>query len=237
MIMEIIEKDKAVITDSYPELNFTINPTRINGQFRFSAAYDEKENTYIKNPDISFYKNLIIIQDAYEIEVEFVKKEDQVCPVVKEIGGRIEKTAKKHGFELTEVHVNPNKTLCVAGPFDNYCNLTLIEYLDRPLLQFLYDQSYFEQYGRWPRGEYSHGLLGLLENYTERVDGGTEGIQKEFFEIFGKTGQLENLKRFLANTKIKGHHPCICQSGLRYRNCHPKVLKAFWHLQDSLKFL
>lgn len=234
--MEITEQDRVVIKDSYPGLKVFEAP-KICGTFKFVAAYDEKERIYITNPDSALHKKFKIIQDAYKIEITFKKQEEQLCPSVEEVGGRLERVSQKHGIDLHDLHVNPDDSLCLAGPFDDYYSLSLVDFLDIPVLQFFYDQSYFEQYGRWPRGCYSHGFWGLLENFIDKIDEGGKGVEADFVKKISKIGQLESLRNYLTNNKIQGHHKCICRSGFNYRGCHPKVLRGFWFLQKSSHFL
>jgi len=235
--MQITEQDKIVIQGSYAGLILVEDPIKIYGQFEFIAAYDEKEKIYIKNPDPSLHNELKIIQDAYKLEIIFKEQHDQLCPSVEEVGGRLKAVAQRHAMDLHDLHVNPDNSLCLAGPFDDYCSLSLIDFLDIPLLQFLYDQSYFEQYGRWPRGFYSHGFWGLLENFVDKIEEGVENVEVELVIKIDETGQKALLRNYLCNNKIQGHHHCICKSGFNYRNCHPKVLKALWFLQKSSHFL
>ena len=81
-------------------------------------------------------------------------------------------------------------------------------YLDNA---YLYTYRYYEEYGIYPFGERSHGIMGDLEYI------------KELFNV-KEWGQVFDIMHFIANFSYRGHLLCPCGSGKRLRNCHGDIL-------------
>lgn len=77
--------------------------------------------------------------------------------------------------------------------------------------QYLYTYRYYEEYGIYPFGERSHGIMGDLEYI------------KELFNV-KEWGQVFDIMHFIANFSYRGHLLCPCGSGKRLRNCHGDIL-------------
>jgi hypothetical protein len=126
--------------------------------------------------------------------------------------------------------------VCLVGPLDMSKQLTFLEFMNGPVLQFFYDQSYFQQFGRWPRGQYSHGLLGLFENFYDHT---TKLNKILILEYLTHMIKFKNWKDFadliLSKRRIQGHWHCPCGSQQEFRRCHEKAFRGMWNLQKYLK--
>ncbi|MCB9503079.1 MAG: hypothetical protein H6696_14195 [Deferribacteres bacterium] len=221
-----IEEKEWVMTN-YPNLSFDVKKAVevIKGEFAFRAAYDENTQEYIINPSLAESSNQIIISDFYEIEICFVCSNGKSqLPLVYETGGRIKRLANKLSRPLADLHIYPDSRLCLVGLLDEEEKLSLPEFIDGPILQFCYDESYYEKYGRWPRGQYSHGAEGIVENFLDRFKNGKVNKEKcleilRQYPTWERYYQLLNTKK----DKIKGHHRCPCGTEKKIRKCHPKV--------------
>jgi hypothetical protein len=221
--MKIDSAIKEQIILCYPGLDFkTIDDKLIiEGSFQFRASFDAKTKHYIINPPA---EDLNTIVDSYQIRIEIQNEDD--FPVVYETGGRI--PAK------SDYHKNPDGSLCLTGPFDSIGNFPLEIFIDTVVLQFFYDQSFYGKYGSWPRGVYSHGILGLLENYFDNL-GRFPNLEEHCLERLSKYTDFATYRDVLTSKlRIKGHHLCICGSGRQYKKCHDKVFRGLWHLQRYL---
>ncbi len=230
--MAFTEEGRAWLAQNYPNLRCILDGelATIEGQFDFIAAYGEQQKRYVINPN-SQHETLHIIQDSYQIKITFPSGKPEY-PKVWEIGGRLQEVAKKTRKRPEDLHIIPvDGSLCLVGLFDIQLDITLQEYFDGPLLQFFYDQSYFERHGKWVRGEYSHGTLGILENYFDKVQEGFE-LANECLTILFRYNAIEPLTLIFRGTKVPGHHLCFCKSGKRLRDCHMKVLQGLRHLQS-----
>lgn len=129
-------------------------------------------------------------------------------PTIWEIGGRIPCTPERHIFPS-------DGSICVLLPEEAYFTLprtvTLIQYLDGPVRNYLIGQCCVEAGQGWPWGERSHGVRGVEEFYQE---------------ILGTTDPM-TISRFLlliVEGRFKGHWQCPCGNGEIIRRCHKDVL-------------
>lgn len=233
--MIITDDDHAWLAQNYSSLKYSIDGELviIEGQFDFIAAYYEQQKRYVINPN-SQHEASPIIQDSYQIRVTFPSGKPEY-PRVWEIGGRLQAVAKKSGKKSEDLHIIPaDGSLCLVGLLDIQFDITLQEYFDGPLLQFFHDQSYFERYGKWVRGEYSHGMLGVIENYYDKLQ---EGVQLADWclKILVDSKAVKLLKLIFKKNGLAGHHLCICDAGKKFRHCHTKVLQGLRHLQNYVK--
>lgn len=143
------------------------------------------------------------VVDHYFVEIWVRKGFPFVTPLVREIGGRITHHADRH--------VYLEGFLCLFLPLERWKHLpetaTVLTYLEGPLNDYLFSQTYFEEYGTWPFGERGHGKAGYREYLAEVLD----------------TDDLNVAIRFLKCLKgpyPKGHWPCFCGSGKKFRKCH-----------------
>lgn len=233
--MTINEGDREWLAQNYPNLRCILDGEHatIEGQFDFIAAYDDRQKRYVINPK-GQHEALHVIQDSYQIRIIFSAGKSEY-PKVWEIGGRLQDVAAKLGKNLADLHIIPaDGSLCLVGPFDIQLDITFHEYFDGPLLQFFYDQSFYERYGRWARGEYSHGVLGILENYYDKVREGHE-FAESCLSWLVRHKSVELLKLIFKNSSIAGHFLCACGSGLKFRSCHAGALEALRHLQKYVR--
>lgn len=176
---------RGLIQERYPELFVTQESDIYVIRGRFPVRADE------------------IVVDHYFVEICVFKGFPFVTPLVREIGGRITHHADRH--------VYLEGFLCLFLPLERWKHLpetaTVLTYLEGPLNDYLFSQTYFEEYGTWPFGERGHGKAGYREYLAE---------------VLG-TDDLNVAIRFLKCLKgpyPKGHWPCFCGSGKKFRKCH-----------------
>lgn len=111
-------------------------------------------------------------------------------------------------------HIYPDNSICLAtiGELNNFLsrNPTLLQFINKFIDSFLYSLEWFERYKTYPFGEREHGWQGLLDYYKEEwnVD------SQEFIE----------LTKIILNNNYRGHLTCVCDSNLKFRNCHGKFI-------------
>lgn len=194
-------------------------------------------NQYVINPaSIPECREGTYIQDVYELQFEWG---DDPIPVVKEIGGKIERSAIKWGVQnKADVHLYPDGALCLFPAPEAAIlwpeQFSLESFFNKALIPYLYYQSYFEQYGREPWPGASHGFLGLLESY-QRIAGErsqSSEVTERYWEYLQREERLANL---ITLNQIKGHYPCLCGSGKKIRNCHKLAQWGFNRIKRDLK--
>lgn len=147
------------------------------------------------------------IEDDFQVEIDIPPEYPNVIPTVKEVGGRIP----------DDYHRLTNGNLCLGTVAELYLsftkNPTLLHYVQKHIVDYLYGFSYKEKYGRHPSGERAHGIEGVWEYYRER------------FQTNNDLAVI-SLLYILCSNKYRGHQLCPCGSGKKIRQCHlPFVLE------------
>lgn len=235
--MEIRNGDLQWLAQHHPELTLTndLDSWRISGEYRFVATWDESRRVYLVNPSESESSDLIVISDSYEIQIEAGGNSN---PKLNETGQRILTEAKNLGVEPRDLHIYESGETCLMGVFDTRDFVSLSEFMDGPVLQFFYDQSYHQRYGRWPRGQYQHGLFGVIESFNDQSQERRTRLLNEclgmIFNENRKTEEAEFLRMVISSRKrLQGHWPCPCGSGKEFRACHVGLFHGLWFLQKN----
>ena len=223
------------------------NGYKIKGNFLFSAYFDKDKQGYYLKPDKSCIKDpKFFIKDEYEISLYIPKIntiEDNFYRHVKETEGRIKEVAKrlKNG-KNEELHINPNDTLCIIGLFQEVYDIDIKTFMKSTVLQFFYDQSFFALYEKWVRGEYSHGLKGILESYSDQLaltDDIVDLTERCIKELMRQKKYFEILKTFLTSEKkLRGHQVGLSKKEptKKFRDIiGRKAFDGLWRLKNNLR--
>jgi hypothetical protein len=152
------------------------------------------------------------IQDAYEVDIHLPNKFPAELPIAVETGGRIPET----------FHKNDGGALCLGSEARQKLLLgkrpTLLLFISKCLIPYLYGYSHNEQFGKLPFGALRHGRKGIVQDYMSLF-----GIkdQDTCIELLA----LASMRKRNANKK-----PCPCQSGRRVGRCHNRVLNHYRRL-------
>jgi hypothetical protein len=129
-------------------------------------------------------------------------------PVVREVGGRIP--------WLADRHVYPDGRACLFVEaeywYRNPDGMNLVDFLRGPATSFFVGQMVYEQDGRWPFGDRSHGALGLVEFYSPLIGSSDPRVVRRYVDM-------------IAVKKVRSTWRCPCGSGRRLRECHGDVVK------------
>lgn len=146
--------------------------------------------------------------DRYTIEIMIPNDYPDNLPIVRETDGRIPKILDRHFFPDTE-------NACLFLPDEKYLYLdndsNIIDFIKGPVESFFLAQSYYDLTHKWINGEWGHGLIGILEYYSELLN------SKKIITII-------HFLNLMSKEIVKGHWECYCGSGLILRNCHYKIL-------------
>lgn len=238
--MELSERDRIWLKANHPQLKIADEvPIKIEGKLLFRMLYREGENQYIINPRIEENGNKYSISDCYEMEVVLTTSDNSNLPQVIERGGRIQKVLDKYNIkDSRDIHVYPvtNVACLCARTEENFRmpkGFNIEDFINNLVIPFFYYQSYYEKYGEEPYQGYSHGPLGILENYTDIRDGSCEKA-KEFITALQKDKDWVIFKGSLGSKKkLKGFHTCLCGKNI-FRKCHKKVFEGLWKLRDDI---
>lgn len=146
--------------------------------------------------------------DDYTIEIHCSEDYPNRYPYLYEISNKIPKIGDWHIFEDTLsccVTIPPKEILrCKKG-------ITLLEYIDEEVMPYFFNQTHRRVEGYYANGEYSHGVKGLYEYYSE---------------LF-KINDVKELVRLMVwickSPKPDRRSICFCGRNIKYRHCHKKV--------------
>jgi hypothetical protein len=148
------------------------------------------------------------IQDEYTIELVVPDGFPTILPGVRETHGRIP----------PEFHKLTNGELCLGSQTRLRLLMgkdsSLLRFVEKCVIPYLYGRSYFEQHATMPFGELEHGAKGILQDLAELF--GTSRPDK-----MGEFARLTARKRRHANKEL-----CPCASGLRLGRCHNRRVNA-----------
>jgi len=189
-LVEAIQKDLEL---RYPDMRFVEEGHRAFVRGSFPIVHDGR------------------VLDRYQVEIEFLPDYPHSLPKVREVQGRIPHILDRHVFPLSGtacLFVEEDWLLTISEGTDP----SFLEFLDGPVRNFFLGQALVEAGEKWPFGERSHGIKGLLEVYGE---------------WFGTVDQVVILRHleYLSKENIKGHWECPCGSGQTLRKCHIKEVR------------
>ena len=186
-----IEEVRRAIAFNQPKLN----AAQDGSDFIIEGQYVLVENTGSINPagPITAFDIKIVTSNRYPVQE----------PEVFETSGRIPRSPDRH--------INDDGDCCVTV-WEEWLAISddkrFAAFLNGPLREFFLAQYWFENTGKWPFGERSHGEKGLVEAFADVLK-----IQKN------KQNVIYYL-RLLSQEWPKGHWLCPCGSGKRLRYCH-----------------
>ncbi len=187
-----------------------------------SCVEKKDSDTYISGP-LPFYAHYgdrESIASCFDVSLCIDKSYPEVLPVTREIGGAINESYR---------HVNDHGTLCLSVPVEERLIFgeepSLLGYVNRLLIPYLYGYRYWEKHGTHPFGERAHGEDGVVQFYVEEF-----GLKDE--------SKVVDFLMFLCTHGYEGRLPCPCGSGDRLKKCrHGKVLRRLdqHHIRKAVR--
>jgi hypothetical protein len=148
------------------------------------------------------------IEDSYAVRLHVPTSFPNSLALAWETGGRIPRDYHKMG----------NESLCLGAPTEQRMIMTLsptlLAFLEKLVIPYLFSYSFFKRYGTMPYDELSHGEEGILQYLASLFESpSTRGV-KEFLRLAG-------MKKRRAN-KL----PCPCGRKLRLGRCHHRRVNS-----------
>jgi hypothetical protein len=160
----------------------------------------------------------IKVRDSFQIKLLIPGDYNKTPPKPYETGGRIPK----------DFHTYSDDSLCLATSVEIRRKFsetpTLIGFVESLLIPYLFSFSYWQEHGRMPYGELTHGPEGIMQYYLESFNVDSELIVLKFLKL-------------LAIENYRGHHECPCGSRLKIRQCHGELVLRYKGLQSQAYFL
>lgn len=137
---------------------------------------------------------------TYHIEVHIPFESDKL-PYVFDIGNAIDSNYN---------HQYKDGPLCLETDFAIRIRfvdgLNLVSWMQEFVEPYFFSYEYYQRFGCFPFGERSHGIEGILQS---------------FGDVFQETDNIKVCKilMFIYSDRYRGHLPCPCGSGKKYKNC------------------
>lgn len=162
--------------------------------------------------------NGVTIGDLFSILIRIPRDYPNTPPSTEETGGRIPR----------DFHSHMDRSLCLGTPLlirtKFFKDPRLLPFVEQQLIPFLYSFRHWQDYGKMPYGEFSHGGKGVLECYQELLQVADQ-VQIIAFVLL------------IATESYRGHLPCPCKSGIKIRGCHGSQLLELKSKQSTNDFL
>ncbi len=210
-LYDFTEQEIAQVRRKYPGLSLA-RPGVWKGVLDFHATYND-----------------VAISESYQVAILVPEDFPAKFPAIAETGGRIQSIARKYNItDLRGLHCNPNNLfLCLCVKQEEKTRLPaeskFIDYIDELVVPYFYGLTFFDQHGAWPWGEWSHGVLGVLEHYSENS---AEQSVKSILELGPTIKSDEEWKYYTFQIrKPSAKKLCVCGSKKAISGCHKKA----WH--------
>src|SRR6266699_2415328 len=150
------ELDVAEVRARYPELELRPDGA-LEGAVNVEAEYEGRR-----------------IVDRFFVKITASNPHSIRTPALYEIGGRTKGIGSKYRLrDLRSLHCNRDGSACVCVKQVEKQKFPpgspLLVYVEELAIPYLYGLSRYDQDGKWPWGDYSHGSLGLLEYHADSL--------------------------------------------------------------------
>ena len=202
MIKKELYKQAIEVVNEYKGLRYKIE----NNKFIISGAW----------PVCDGSKGKIWVED-FLIKIVFPDNYPNDLPKVYETGNRIK-------TKNADTHFYPDGSACLFFPTERYLHFPkdkifqLKHFLDIAVKSFFFSQLCYIYHKKWPVGDRSHNLKGLLEFYGEKL------------KIPNDEKNISTALSYLLKPQIKGHWSCPCGNN-QLRKCH---IENFRYLQNAI---
>lgn len=193
---------------------YVVDPVEIAGTFSLNAIYN---GTHLER---EFQIEALADAAAFGL------------PAIKEVGGESDRILTKYSLQKRgDLHINADGTICIGVPSEVARRLPggrplkdLFEFYVTP---YFYGLAFFDAFGRWPWSTRSHGLLGVMEYYSE-----SEVELNRSDWTFAESMLLTSQDRgqLLLALDGDGSQECPCKSGRAVKDCHDALRTGFARL-------
>lgn len=161
-------------------------------------------------------------------------------PSLTETGGRTAAIAAKHGVkDLADLHRNPDGTACLCVKQDEPNRFSrgasLVHFIEELVVPYLFGLSHFDDNGEWPWPDYSHGVLGIAEYYSDADDAPLPETIATTLDLLKQSSSWREFSRQIR--KPSAMRTCVCGSRKPISQCHKGVWAAVQKLNRDIRGL
>jgi hypothetical protein len=211
------------VENRYPRLRAAENGVA-EGVLDLHAVYDGEER-----------------RDEFQVRIVAPSDYPNSIPSLLETGGRTAAIAAKYGIEdHRDLHRNPGTgraCLCVKQEerrrFPKGANLG--HFLEELVVPYLFGLSHFEEHGKWPWPDYSHGTLGIVEYYADAADDPCNELIGSTLDLLKQDIGWRKLRRQIR--KPSAMRMCVCGSRKPISRCHKDLWAGITKLNSDIQKL
>jgi hypothetical protein len=180
-------------------------------------------------------------RDAFEVRIVAPADYPDSMPSLTETAGRTAAVAAKYRIvDQSDLHRNPGAgtaCLCVKQEepvrFPRGANLS--QFIEGLVVPYLFGLSHFDEHGKWPWPDRSHGALGTIEYYAECAGDPSADSINETLDLLKDDPVWRALRKQLR--KPSAMRFCVCGSGKPISRCHKDVWGAVVKLNGDMRKL
>lgn len=223
----ITSEEIAWLKDNFADLTIDVENGVIEGVLNINAVYDKKVNLFTAFPEAGVVHAGTFQSGEYKIKIK-KNKEARRVPTLQVFIDESKWLPKRHFFDTGRGRA------CVAGPVEEDDLFTrgysFYEYFTRFVIQFLYAQSYYDEFGKWPWFQYDHNAAGILQSFSKS--------NKTKPQTVACLNRLEALKQWSEIRSVIGGRfdgkKCLCGSKTMLNKCHANLI---WVSRDFCRTL
>jgi len=131
-------------------------------------------------------------------------------PTMRELSRIIPREIDRHIYE----DGNCCLTILQKQILEARSGISISDFIEKYSIPYLANQIYFEEYGDWANGEYSHDNTGIAQFYLEEIQ------TAEYSEV------LKVLAIVLNHNNVGRNQPCYCGSEKKFKKCHLDLIAS-----------
>jgi hypothetical protein len=214
-------EEVAMIAERYPQLRRT-NTGIVEGILDLHAIFAGEER-----------------KDAFVVRI-VPPKDPYGMPSLTETGGRTAAIAAKYGLkDHADLHRNPSGTACLCVKQDESSRFpmgaSLAHFIEELVVPYLFGLSHFDDNGKWPWPDYSHGAFGIAEYYGDDGNAPSPESIAATLDLLKTDSGWREFSRQIRKPSAMRH--CMCGSRKPISRCHQHVWAAVLKLNRDIQEL
>jgi hypothetical protein len=196
----------------------------VEGDFDLHAIYDGEER-----------------RDVFQVRLVAPRDYPDSIPLLFETGGRTAAIAAKYGIEdQRDLHRNPGTgTACVCVKQEEQRRFPkgakLSHFIEELVVPYFFGLSHFDEHGKWPWPDYSHGTLGIIEYYADAGDDPSIESIRSTVNLLRHDFGWRELRRQIR--KPSAMRMCVCGSRKPISCCHKGVWAGITKMNRDIQKL
>ncbi len=180
-------------------------------------------------------------RDAFQVRIVAPADYPNSMPSLLETGGRTAAVATKYGIEdHRDLHRNPGTgTACLCVKQDEPHRFpkgaNLAHFIEELVVPYLFGLSHFDEHGKWPWPDYSHGTLGIAEYYADATDSPSIESIRATLDLLKQDMSWREWSRQIR--KPSAMRMCVCGSRKPISRCHKGVWAGITKLNSDIQKL